>query len=277
MLSLPRCTRAVLSVCLLVLWSGSAVAAEFARQTGNSVGMEFVLIQPGSFEMGSPPGEPRRDASEDLHPVTLSTPFYLQVTEVTLGQWSKVMGRSWVLQRQGQPETPVTKVSWRDTQEFLAALNRLGEGVYRLPTEAEWEYAARAGTTTAYPWGEQPDCSRALFGNNDPRETTCVDYVRGKGWDVGGPAAVGSYPPNGWGLHDMHGNVWEWVEDWFAEYPQGPGTAPKGPQTGSLRVRRGGSWFMYGFYCRSANRAAAHPDSRFQTTGFRVVREAPRG
>ena len=220
MLSPLRRTRAVLAVCLVVLWSVPA-ASELARQTGNALGMEFVLIQPGSFLMGSPPGEPKRDASERLHPVTLSTPFYLQATEVTLGQWRKVMGRSWVLRRQGQSETPVTRVSWRDAQEFVAVLNRLGEGAYRLPTEAEWEYAARAGTTTAYPWGEHPDCSRALFGNNEPREDTCVEYVRAKGWDVCCPAPVGNYPPNGWGLDDMQGNVWEWTADWFAEYPQG--------------------------------------------------------
>jgi formylglycine-generating enzyme required for sulfatase activity len=237
--------------------------------------MEFVLIRAGTFLMGSPPGEAKRDASEQLHPVTLSTPFYLQVAEVTLGQWEKVMGRSWLFRRQGCPETPVTRVSWRDTQEFLEALNRLGEGVYRLPTEAEWEYAARAGTTTAYPWGEQPDCARAMFGNNENKEETCVDYVRTRGWEVGCPAPVRSYPPNNWGLYDMHGNVWEWVADWFGEYPQGPVTDPKGSAEGSMRVRRGGSWFMYGFYCRSANRAKGHPDSRLQSTGFRVVMEAP--
>lgn len=276
MRSQPRNTGFLLAIGLLLLGSAPA-AAELAPRASNSLGMEFVLIPPGSFPMGSPVDEPDRDPSEPLHPVTLSAPFYLQTTEVTLGQWRTVMGRSWGRRHQGKDEIPVTRVSWRDAQKFLAALNRLGEGVYRLPTEAEWEYAARAGTTTAYPWGDRPDCSRALFGNNASREDTCVAYVRAQGWEVDAPAPVGSYPPNGWGLYDMNGNVWEWISDWFAEYPQGPATDPRGPEKGIMRVRRGGSWFMYGFYCRSANRAAAHPDSRFQTTGFRVVREAPGG
>ena len=187
------------------------------RELRNSIGMEFVLIEPGTFEMGSPETEAGRFDDETLHPVTLSQPFYLGKTEVTQGQWEAVMGDNPSYFSDCGRTCPVEQVSWEDAQEFIAALNRR-EGVetYRLPTEAEWEYAARAGTQTAY-----------HFGDDAARLGAYAWYL-----DNSGRA-----DPPGWaeaaewlGLFDMHGNVWEWVADWYGDYPRGAVTDPRGPQ-----------------------------------------------
>ena len=239
----------------------------------NSVGMEFVLIPAGTFMMGSPKDERYRNKSEVQHQVTISRPFYMQTTEVTLKQWWALMGKRFFGRRKGPDNLPVVKVSWHKSMEFIKKLNALNEGTYRLPTEAEWEYAARAWTSTAYRWGNTIDCSKAMYHNNRLKENLCVDYVKSKGLPVDGPAPVKSYEPNAWGLYDMHGNVWEWCQDWYGDYPTGSVLDPAGPDAGTDKVRRGGSWFRYGSSCRSANRAKAHPSAKFQTTGFRVVRE----
>jgi formylglycine-generating enzyme required for sulfatase activity len=170
---------------------------------------------------------------------------------------------------------PVVKVSWFDAQEFIEKLNRRNEGVYRLPTEAEWEYAARAGTDSAYPWGETIDCSRAMYSNNPLKSEDCIATVTSKGLKPGQPAPVGKYPPNAWGLYDMAGNVWEWVADWYGPYDLGQTVNPAGPHAGEMRVKRGGSWYKYGHSCRSANRASTNPASRERTLGFRLVRTIP--
>lgn len=239
----------------------------------NSLGMEFVLIPAGSFTMGSPVGEAHRSGDEVLHRVTISKPFYMQTTEVTLRQWRALMGKKLFGRRRGSDNSPVVKVSWHDCMDFIKRLNRLKEGTYRLPTEAEWEYACRAASTTPYSWGKEIDCGRAMYGNNTLKSDQCVDYVKSKGMAVDGPAPVKSYPPNAWGLYDMHGNVWEWCQDRYDPYPKGPAIDPGGPDSGTARVRRGGSWFKHGYFCRSANRTYGHPTSRYRTTGFRVVRE----
>jgi len=267
-------------VALLVVL-GLALGPAQAAETGdpgsapqvlsNTLGMDFVLIKPGSFIMGSPPSEPGHRANEVQHKVTISKPFYLQTTEVTLAQWRKVMGRRWFFPRQGPPNGPVTKVSWFDVQDFIAKLNQMDQGKYRLPTEAEWEYACRAGSTTAYTWGDSIDCSRAMFANNELKSRRCVGYVKGRGLPPNSPAPVASYPPNRWGLYDMHGNVWEWVADWWGPYPHAAVTDPQGPGSGTYRVRRGGSWFRGPLRLRSANRNYADPASRYRTTGFRLV------
>ena len=225
--------------------------------------------------MGSPFEEPYREASETRHKVYISRPLYMQTTEVTLGQWRAVMGSGFFDRRRGTDDSPVVRVSWFDTQKFIKKLNGLGEGTYRLPTEAEWEYAARAGTDTAYSWGNEIDCSRAMYSNNPNKSDRCSEAVRSMGIEPSMPAPVGKYPPNPWGLYDMHGNVWEWVSDWFAEYDTAEVVNPQGPHAGSMRVKRGGSWFKHGYSCRSANRAYGHPTNRLRTTGFRVVRLAP--
>jgi formylglycine-generating enzyme len=262
----------VLTAALLTLTSpgdGSTEEKDFV----NSIGMEFVRIPAGRFEMGSPPGEAHRDPSETRHPVVISHPFYMQTTEVTLKQWRAVMGRKLFGRGEDSGQLPVTRISWYDSKDFIARLNVLGEGHYRMPTEAEWEYAARAGSTTAYSWGETISCDQAMFENNSMKSGKCVDFNRSRGLASDGPAPVKSYPPNAWGLYDMHGNVWEWCKDWFGDYATGPVTDPAGPADGEMRVRRGGSWFRYGYSCRSANRAEGHPASRYQTTGLRVVRD----
>jgi len=140
----------------------SVFAEDTISQWKNSLDMEFVLISAGTFVMGSPPNEQHRDPDETVHEVTLSTPFFMQTTEVTLAQWWKVMGKKFFGRRKGAPDLPVVRVSWFDCQEFIQKMNQRGEGTYRLPTEAEWEYACRAGTTTAYSWGNELECGMAM-------------------------------------------------------------------------------------------------------------------
>lgn len=237
----------------------------------NDLGMTFVFIDKGTFLMGSPEDEIHRNPDEIRHQVTIATPFYMQTTEVTLKQWWSVMGKRWFGRRKGTPDMPVTRVSWFETMRFIKKLNKKNRGVYRLPTEAEWEYAARAGSLTAYSWGNVIDCSRAMYSNNALKSTKCIDPIHKKGLPADQPAPVKSYSPNAWGLFDMHGNVWEWCLDWYSRYPSSPSEDPRGLNSGIGRVRRGGSWFKDGFLCRSANRNYAHPAGRLKTTGFRLV------
>jgi formylglycine-generating enzyme required for sulfatase activity len=242
----------------------------------NSIGMEFVLIPAGTFMMGSPPDEPHRQKSETQHQVTITKPFYMQTTEVTVEQWRSLMGKKFfgLFRRKKEKESkPIVKVSWFDCVDFVKKLNDLNEGVYRLPTEAEWEYACRAGSSDAYSWGKDIDCTKAMYSNNPPKSEDCTKHNKSRGLPSKGPAVVKSYPPNVWGLYDMHGNVWEWCQDWFGDYSSTAVVDPKGPETGTKRVRRGGSWFKYGWSCRSANRNNAHPATKHNTLGFRVVRE----
>jgi len=237
----------------------------------NSIGMEFILIPAGTFSMGSPQDELHRGNSEISHRVKVSNPFFMQTTEVTLSQWWAIMGKKLFGRRKGPENLPVVKVSWFDARRFIKKLNKRGEGYYRLPTEAEWEYAARAGSTTAYSWGNAVDCQKAMYANNQKKPNECLKYVQSRGFEPDRPAPVKSYAPNAWGLYDMHGNVWEWCRDWFDRYPTTAVTDPAGPSSGTDKVRRGGSWFKHGFSCRSANRAKANPATRFQTTGFRLI------
>ncbi len=239
----------------------------------NSLGMAFVKIPPGTFMMGSPGDEAHRDQDEVRHQVTLTRPFYMQTTEVTLAQWWELMGKKFFGRRKGDSDKPVSRVSWFDCMEFIDKLNQRGEGKYRLPTEAEWEYACRAGTQTAYFWGEEIDCTRAMYSNNPMKSDECTPYARSRHFKPAGPAPAASYPPNQWGLYDMHGNLWEWCSDWYGDYPARAAKDPKGPPSGTKRVRRGGSWYKYGWYCRSANRNMGHPAIKLGTLGFRVVRE----
>jgi formylglycine-generating enzyme required for sulfatase activity len=257
----------------IVLLSGTAYVLAGEGTFRNTLGMSFVLIPKGSFWMGSPQGEPHRDADEALHHVEISESFYLQTTEVTLGQWREVMGTRFFGRRKAPENTPVVRISWHDCREFIKALNTRGEGRYRLPTEAEWEYACRAGTRTPYPWGDRIACDKAMYSNNRLKSERCVKYVQSAGLTVGRPAPVGRYQANAWGLYDMPGNVWEWCMDWYGDYEKGPLTDPRGPADGIHRVRRGGSWFGHGHLCRSANRNFGHPGDRYRTAGFRLVRE----
>jgi len=193
----------------------------------NSIGMSFKLIQPGTFSMGSPESEEGRSRYELEHKVTISTPFYIAVTPVTQKQWIAVMNKN-PSEFKGK-DNPVECVSWDDAKEFIKKINNMENiSAYRLPTEAEWEYACRAGTTTKYCFGNETDKLKdyAWYNENSDKMTQPVKQKK----------------PNSWGLYDMHGNVWEWCEDWFGEYSSKHVTDPKGPDVGSDRVVRGGSW-----------------------------------
>jgi formylglycine-generating enzyme required for sulfatase activity len=197
----------------------------------------------------------------------------MQTTEVTVDQWESIMGKKLIGWRRGAGNMPITRVSWKDCQKFIKKLNERGEGVFRLPTEAEWEYACRAGTRTAYSWGEDIDCSKAMY-DNEEKTGTCQFYLQSLKISSGKPAPVKTFSPNPWGLYDMHGNVWEWCQDRYGDYNADHVKDPIGPQKGNNRVRRGGSWVSKDYDCRSANRAFSHPSNRINITGFRVVREA---
>ena len=222
----------------------------------NSLGQAFVYIKPGTFWMGSPSDEPKRDSDETRHKVTLTKGFYLQTTEVTQGQWERVMGSNPSYFKNCGADCPVENVSWEDIQEFIRKLNREEGKKYRLPTEAEWEYACRAGTETPFSFGKCLSTDQANYDGNYPMPGCGKGAYREK------PAPVKSFAPNAWGLYDMHGNVWEWCEDWKGDYPSGAVTDPEGPSNGSVRVLRGGSWSNYAGNCRSANRRGGAPGRR---------------
>ncbi len=256
---------------VLVLFLSAAAEAAPKKRYVNPLGMEFVFIPAGSFTMGSPPDEQNRSPSETPHPVEITSPFYMMTTEVTLEQWWTINGKRWFGRRKGPPDTPVTKVSWYDCAKFVNRLNELYPGTYRLPTEAQWEYACRAGTKTAFAWGDRITCDQAMFANDASKAPACVESVRARGLDPDRPAPVGQYSPNAWGLFDMHGNVWEWCQDWYGDYPENAVEDPQGPESGPGKIRRSGSFFGPAHLCRSANRAYAHPAGRLKTTGFRLV------
>ncbi|MEW6267496.1 MAG: SUMF1/EgtB/PvdO family nonheme iron enzyme [Thermodesulfobacteriota bacterium] len=242
-------------------WRAKAKEGETPPSFTNSLGQKFVLIPSGTFTMGSPSSESGRDDDETQHQVTISRPFYMQTTEVTQGQWRSVMGSNPSHFKNCGDDCPVESVSWNDAQEFIGRLNaKEGGNKYRLPSEAEWEYAARAGSRTAYSFGE----SQSELGQ----------YAWYDGNSGGQTHPVGRKRPNAWGFYDMHGNVWEWCQDWYGVYPSGAVTDPQGPSSGSDRVHRGGSWLSYAQYCRSAFRAGLVPGDRFNLLGFRLVRRA---
>jgi sulfatase modifying factor 1 len=253
-----------------------ALAQETPEKFTNSQGMDFVLIPPGSFMMGSPMDEFQRKNNEKPHHVTITKGFYLQTTEITQEQWKNIMGEN-PSKFNRCPKCPVEFISWFDTQVFIQKLNQLEHTTkYRLPTEAEWEYACRAGSETAYSWGNDIDCSKASYSNNTLKSDKCVSYAKERGIKSDQPAPVKSYAPNAFGLYDMNGNVWEWCQDWYAPYNGGKEMNPTGPELGSDKVdkvRRGGSWYGVGQSCRCGNRNFSHFANRYQTTGFRLVKE----
>ena len=262
----------LLFFCLLVFWPRPGTAQEKTILT--PLGMSFVLVEPGTFVIGSPETERFRDDDEIRRSVKIKTAFYLQTTEVTLGQWRAVMGKKWFKKRKGIDDMPVTQVSYYDCLKYIGKLNKKGIGIYRLPTDMEWEYACRAGTTTAYSWGDAIDCSKAMYGNNPKKDEECTLYLNSIQIDSYGPAPVKTFAPNPWGFYDMHGNVWEWCSDKYDPRKSAPGYKGYSPVDSNSHIRRGGSWYKYGQYLRSANRTYAHPGAKFTTTGFRLVREA---
>ncbi len=281
-----------------------------ACYTNNSLGMTFHLVHAGTFMMGSPDGtggingavaEPGRDPNETLHEVTLTQDFYMQTTEVTQGQWEEVMGSlpsEIASNTYGEGDNfPVYYITWYDCAVFCNRLSE-DEGLtpcyysdsshttpfdgtphvtsgtvyidedangYRLPTEAQWEYAARAGSSTAFANGE----ITVMAGGNDP----VLDLI---GWYLNhisftdASHEVAHLIPNDWGLYDMHGNVYEWVRDWYDDYPTGSVIDPVGPEAGSDRVWRGGGWMFEAEYCRAAFRDYMAPDWYSYRLGLRL-------
>ena len=266
-------------------WQEQAAAS---RELVNSIGMEFVRIEAGEFEMGSPSHEAGRDDDEGpVHRVRISQSFYLGKYEVTQGQWVAVMGDNPSHFASCGASCPVESVSWKEVQQFIRRLNaREGVTSYRLPTEAEWEYAARAGTQTAVYTGEL-----TILGTNNAPVLDEIAWYGGNsgvsysgGWDCSewdekqyassrcGPHPVGGNLPNGFGLYDMIGNVWEWVADRYGAYPSGPVTDPQGPPTSARRVYRGGGWFNIARNCRAADRYYGTHGYRNYRLGVRLAR-----
>ncbi|MEI6786266.1 MAG: formylglycine-generating enzyme family protein, partial [Verrucomicrobiota bacterium] len=252
------------------LWADKSAPAtgwRFYRAVAFAAPTNMAFIPPGAFRMGSPTNEVDRYGSEGPQTaVTISRGFWMGRNEVTQGEYLAVMGSNPSFFT-GDTNRPVETVSWYDATAYCAALTqrermagRIGpNSAYRLPTEAEWEYGCRGWTATRFSYGD------------DPGYTNLPLYA----WYAVNSGAtthpVGKKLPNPWGLHDMHGNVFEWCQDWFGTYPGGIAVDPQGPPTGSLRVFRGGFWDYYAWYCRSAFRYNFNPDSSYSYLGFRVV------
>ncbi len=229
------------------------ISIEAAEKTITSpvIGAQFVLISPGTFMMGD---------INHQHEVVISKPFYVQTTEVTQGQWQKVMGDNPSIFRYCGSDCPVENISWSDALQFIRKLNQMEKThKYRLPTEAEWEYACRAGSTAKYSFdGNEAELGDyAWYDKNSARRTHPVAKKK----------------PNAWGLYDMHGNVWEWCQDGYDDYPTGKVTDPKGLPAGQHRVVRGGSWLNYAGILRSSFRGQEYPVIRSHDIGYRLTRD----
>jgi sulfatase modifying factor 1 len=249
--------RSLLAACLFLVAAtafGQAKADLPHTLREPRTGLRFVLIPAGRFVMGSPASERGHRGDETIHGVTLTKAFYLSTTEVTQEQWVAVMGSNPSHFR--GPNLPVESVTWFEVQEFLRRLNAPTEGHFRLPTEAEWEYACRAGSTGSYSVGEQLTHSMANYDGRSPK-----------------PAA--SFPANAWGLYDMHGNVWEWCADEYCPYPSSEVSDPFQACNSPYKVIRGGSWYFGTDSARSALRYTHKPRLRGFSIGFRVVRVEP--
>jgi formylglycine-generating enzyme required for sulfatase activity len=245
-------------------------AAAGEKAITNSIGIELLLIRPGEFLMGSPDSDKDAHGHErPRHQVRITKAFYLGKYPVTQGQYQRLMGKnpSWFSKsgkgkgKTGKEDTsqaPVENVSWNDAVEFCKRLSEKEKREYRLPTEAQWEYACRAGSQTRWCFGDE----KAGLG----------EY----GWFEGNSGRrthpVGQKKPNAWGLYDMHGNVWEWCRDWWGKdyYPKSPADDPPGPQAGARRVLRGGCWYIHAAHCRSAERFSFPPEIRGNCQGLRV-------
>lgn len=276
--SIPSLAALFLPLCWFVY--GEVSSAQPPEEITNSIGMKLKLIPKGTFSMGSPPSEQGSHDDESLHQVTITQDYYLSVYEVTQAQYKTITGKNpsyfqgKVIER--HPQTgrvekeisidsanyPVEQVTWDDAVDFCKRLSDLPQEkqagrVYKLPTEAQWEYACRAGSQTAFDFGPEANSlgNHAWFVMNSNGRTH----------------AVGEKQPNAWGLYDMHGNVWEWCSDWFGDYPKASVSDPAGVKDGTYRILRGGSWDYAAAYCRSANRNGLGPSSRYNDFGFRVA------
>lgn len=231
--------------------------------TANSIGMKLVLVPAGAYVRGS-----MDDVDEPQHKVQITRPFYIGETEVTQSQWQAVMATTpWIADKRVRvgKDYPANNVIWAEAVEFCRALSVKEGKEYRLPTEAEWEYACRAGTTTKYSFGD--DASQlnnyAWFAENAKEVDESERY----------PHVVKQKRPNAWGLYDMYGNVYEWCSDFYGAYPKSDVIDPQGIAVGVERVTRGGSWNTASYHCRSADRRRDSPDFRWIGVGFRVVQQ----
>lgn len=232
----------------------------------NSLGMTFAWIPPGIFMMGSPKEEighqcPNSPYCETQHQVTLSKGFYMAIHPITVQEWHTAMGTTYPRYDRGY-ELPV-EISWEACQAFITKMRDQDKKAYRLPTEAEWEYACRAGTTTPFHFGETISTEQANYNGQiygDGKQGECRHMS----------TLVGSFGANAWGLHDMHGNIQEWCQDWYGEYPQNHVVDPQGPKSGEYRVVRGGSWIMHPICCRSAGRSWHKPNDGCGALGLRL-------
>ena len=258
--------------------AAEGTAAEPYTKTGwakeivhEATGITMVYIPAGEFVMGSPKDEKSRNGDETQHRVTLTKGFYLGKSLVTQAQWEAVMGKNPSIFQEAGKEAPVEKVSWDDGQAFC---QKLGAG-FRLPTEAEWEYACRAGTTTAFCGGDDrsrlADYAWYYENSGDARlqdASWSLDQLTSNHCQT---HPVGQKKPNAWGLYDMHGNVGQWCSDWYGAYPSGAVTDPTGPETGSKRVHRGGGYLSLARLCRSASRGKLDPGHRGGSLGLRLA------
>jgi formylglycine-generating enzyme required for sulfatase activity len=221
----------------------------------NSIGMKFVHIKRGTFKMGSNDGD---SDEKPVHKVTITKDFYMQTTEVTQGQWKAIMGNNPSGFKNCGDDCPVEIVSWIDAKEFIKKLNSIeGSNKYRLPTEAEWEYAARGGDKSrGYKYSGSNNLDKVAWYRENSNDKTY---------------SVAGKKPNELGIYDMSGNVWEWCEDRYGDYPSGSVTNPEGASTGSYRVGRGGSWCNDAQFCRVAFRISDGPEFRDSFIGFRLV------
>lgn len=285
-----RTIPTVLALTLFILPAARSGSDE--KLITNSVGMKLALIPAGKFQMGSPDTEADREDKELLHEVEITRPFHLGVHAVTQAEWQKVIGKAsqsrFRVAPEGGPDHPVENIIFDEAVDFCKRLTALeaekkAGRAYRLPTEAEWEYACRAGTTTPFNGGKSLSSQQANFNGNFPYGGA------DKGPYLRHTAKVGSYAPNAWGLYDMHGNVAAWCADWYDPeyYKRSPRADPRGPETGVVptgyksrntpgdgqfyRVIRGGSWVDEARACRSAYRYRAMPHEAYQIVGVRVA------
>ncbi len=259
---------------LSVLSRGSSDAAERQRREALLLGlpievafraadMRFRFVPAGTFWMGSPTYEAGRRDDEAYHQVTLSQPFYMSVLPVTTWEWTSIVGQHPRIATNSR-DFVLTEVLWDDALDFARSMNSRfpnSEGVFRLPSEAEWEYACRAGTSSAYCYGDTPSWNSMLCGESDMHENKSKSC----------PAVLGVRPPNAWGLHDMHGGVYELCLDWYGPIATGPATDPIGPPGGKYRVLKGGAFNSPIDNCRSAYRHTSTLTKREFTFGVRIV------
>jgi len=254
----------------VVAASAALHPAQLVLDLGSSVHMKLVLVPAGTFTMGSASDERDREPDEGpARKVTITKPFTMGVCEVTQQQYETVMGRN--PSRFRGPRRPVDGIWWSDAVEFCTCVSKRTGHTVRLPTEAEWEYACRAGATSRFSFGDSYDDLPGYAHYSD----VPVSATAPSGEPPVGTSDVGSFKPNGWGLYDMHGNVFEWCSDWYRDSYSGLAeTDPEGAPGGAYRVLRGGSWASPPWHCRSAYRHRFTADGRFNDQiGFRVVAE----